>query len=186
MDRAERAGYTRLTVITSGLQQGLKHSMSRDFLNSEKIYRQKKSKSMESLSRIQQTEILVTAEVHQHQARQPPPPRLVRSGVQPPIGQKAPPPPKRPKRQSSTHSSVSSSFCNRPTYAPSIGSRRDSNASLVSSTVETAAYIARTSFRRSEAAVGVAGGGFKVCVCVSVRVKSDILYQMCVQNVIAV
>lgn len=164
MDRAERVRYTRLTVITSGLKQGLKHSMSRDFLNSEKIYRQKKSKSMESLSRIQQTEIVVTAEVHQRQAKQQQP--LVR-GVHP-MGQKAPPPPTRPKRQSSTHSSVSLSFRNHPAYAPSIGSRRDSNASLVSSTVETAAYLARMSFRRSEAAPGVAGGGFKVVVCVCV------------------
>lgn len=157
LDRAERVQYTRLTVITSGLTQGLKHSMSRDFLNSAKIYRHKKSKSMESLSRIQQTEILVTAEVHERQTKP-----LVR-GVHP-IGQKAPPPPTRPKRQGSSHSSVSSSFRNRPAYAPSIGSRRDSNASLVSSTVETAAYLARTSFRRSEAAPGVSGGGFKVGV----------------------
>ena len=163
MDRAERAQYARLSVITSGLQQGLKHSISRDFLNSEKIYRQKKSKSMESLSRIQQTEILVKAEIHEHQTKRQP---LVR-GVRP-IGQKAPPPPMRPKRQSSTHSSASSSFRNHPAYAPSIGSRRDSNASLMSSTVETAAYLARTSFRRLEAATlgAPAGGGFKVCVCV--------------------
>lgn len=62
------------------------------------------------------------------------------------------------KRQSSARSSHSSSFRNHPAYAPSIGSRRDSNVSLVSNTVETAAYIARTSFRRSE----VPGGGFKV------------------------
>ena len=168
MDRAERSGYTRLTVITSGLKQGLKHSMSRDFLNSEKIYRQKKSKSMESLSRIQQTEILVRAEVHERQTKQQPLMRGVHA-----VGPKAPPPPTRPKRQSSTHSSLSSSFRNRPAYAPSIGSRRDSNASLVSSTVETAAYLARTSFRRLEAPPG-GGGGFKVCVCVCMSVNVQV------------
>ena len=155
MDRAERSGYTCLTVITSGLKQGLKHSMSRDFLNSEKIYRPKKSKSIESLSRIQQTEIIIKAEVHERQMRQQP---LVHA-----VGPKAPPPPTRPKRQSSTHSSVSSSFRNRPAYAPSIGSRRDSNASLVSSTVETAAYLARTNSRRLEAPPS-GRGGFKVSV----------------------
>ena len=147
----------------SGLTQGLKHSVSRDVLD-ERVYRQKKSKSMESLSRIQKTGIVVTADVHKHEIMKQSGHMWYGGGSKPP-----PPPPRRPTRQSSTHSSVSSSFHNRPTYAPSVGSRRNSNVSLVSSTVETAAYIARTSFRRSEVP-GSLGGGFKVSVCVCVCV----------------
>lgn len=145
LDRAERFRFTRLTVLTSGLTEGLKHSVSRDFLNTLKAVRPRKSKSMESMSRIHQAEIVVTAEVHDRDAK-------------PPLKH---PRPHRPKRQSSAVSSHSSSFRNHPAYAPSIGSRRDSSVSLVSSTVETAAYLARTSFRRTEAPGG--GAGFKVC-----------------------
>ena len=159
MDRAERFRSTHLTVITSGLSEGLKHSESRDFL-ATLPRQQKKSKSFESLSRILQSEIVITAEVHGQEEKRSKLRGL--SGLGPP----------RSKRQSSARSSHSLSFRNHPAYAPSIGSRHDSNASLVSSTVETAAYLARTSFRRREAP----GGGFKVhvcvCVCVCVYISS--------------
>ena len=155
MDRAERNRVARLTVITSGLSEGLKHSVSRDFLDG-KVVRQRKSKSMESLSRIHKTEIVVKAEVHEEEG----------GGKRSLIYVPAPKPPK-PNRQTSARSSHSSSFRNHPAYAPSIGSRHDSNASLVSSTVETAAHIARTSFRRSE----VMSGGFKVNVLVCAHVR---------------
>ena len=156
MDRSERFRSTRLTVITSGLSEGLKHSESRDFLTTLPR-QQKKSKSFESLNRILRNEVVIAAEVHGQEEK--------RSKLR---GLSGPGPPK-PKQQNSARSSYSSSFRNHPAYAPSIGSRRDSNASLVSSTVEAAAYLARTSFRRREAP----GGGFKVgmCVCVCVQVS---------------
>ena len=156
LDRAERFKYARLTVITSGLTEGLKHSVSRDFLNTLRAVRPKKSKSMESMSRIHQMGIVVAAEIHDGDAVKP---TSIEQAVQRPK-------PHPPKRQPSAISSHSSSFRNHPAYAPSIGSRRDSSISLVSSTVETAAYIARTSFRRTEApggGRGGGGGGFKVC-----------------------
>lgn len=58
-----------------------------------------------------------------------------------------------------------SSIHAKPGYVPSIGSRHNSNYSLVSSTVETAAHLARSSMHSSKAGASFEMP-FKVCIII--------------------
>ena len=140
LNSAERSMKVRLAVIPSGLMEGLKHSLSRMHLHHIDVQstpRHKRSKSMESLGRIANTNT-VHSQVEVHPGVQVKRSRTDVKYKKPPV-----------RSRSSIRSSRSSSLRNHSIYAPSIGSRQNSNYSLVSNTVEVAAYIARSSMRSS-------------------------------------
>ena len=144
MDSAERSKRVCLAIIPSGLIEGLKHSVSRmDLLEEAETSPVHRSRSMEQLL----------------EATKPLPNGRLESTAQPSNFA---------QRRRSDHATKirgsarlsRSSLHDHPLYAPSIGSRRESNQSLVSSTVETAAHIARSSMRSFSSH---RGGAFKVC-----------------------
>ena len=148
MESAERSKRVCLAIIPSGLIEGLVHSVSRmDLLERDERTPVPRSRSMEQL--LETTKPLPNG-------------RLERSAQ----------PSNFIQRQRSDHATKirgsarlsRSSLHDHPLYAPSIGSRRESNQSLVSSTVETAAHIARSSMRSYSSQ---RGGAFKVCTSVS-------------------
>lgn len=148
MDSAERSKRVCLAIIPSGLIKGLIHSVSRmDLLDGDEMTPVPRSRSMEQL--LETLKPLPNG-------------RLERSAQ----------PSNFIQRQRSDHATKirgsarlsRSSLHDHPLYAPSIGSRRESNQSLVSSTVETAAHIARSSMRSFSSQ---RGGAFKVCTSVS-------------------
>ena len=142
MDSAERSENVCLTIIPSGLIEGLKHSISRmDLLGEDE-------KSPSHHSRV--TDLLEGKSLLNgapESAAKPSDlfPRSISGQIL--------------KTRGSGRLSRSS-LHDHPLYAPSIGSRRNSNQSLVSSTVETAAHIARSSMRSYS---GHQASAFKVC-----------------------
>ena len=70
------------------------------------------------------------------------------------LGNKSRPTPKalekKPSPKGMVKAASGTSFHGRAGYTPSIGSRQESDYSLVSNTVETAAHIARSSMRSSK------------------------------------
>ena len=147
MDSAERSKRVCLAIIPSGLIEGLKHSVSRmDLLEEAETSPVHRSRSMEQLL----------------EATNPLPNGKLGSTVQPSNFAQG----QRSDHATKTRGSARlsrSSLHDHPLYAPSIGSRRESNQSLVSSTVETAAHIARSSMRSFSSH---RGGAFKVCTSV--------------------
>lgn len=128
MDSAERSHKVRLSTIASGLMAALKHPISRQDILS--LTPQGSNRSRHNSKRVK---------------------RLLAHKVKPAeisLKDKQQPPPKETMKPVSRTSL-------RAGYTPSIGSRHDSDYSLVSSTVETAAQIARSSMRSSKAGAKV-------------------------------
>lgn len=128
LDSAERSGKVILDVITSGLVDGLKHSISRHDMTAITPSCRHKSRSRESINRLRVQKLLGSGGGRHL--------KTVKSEDKP---SDSPVLPLRPF----VHG--------HPIYAPSIGSQHGSNYSLVSSTVETAAALARSSIRSSAA-----------------------------------
>ncbi len=72
---------------------------------------------------------------------------------------------KKPSPKEVVKASSGASLHGRPGYTPSIGSQQGSDYSLVASTVETAAHLARSSMRSSKAGnIGL----MKVCLSLTI------------------
>lgn len=125
LDSAERSHQVALSIITSGLMDGLKHSISRHDIISLTPRLSHQSKIYDSKRRVKR--------LLSHRIEAGPKSQLEKK-----------PSPKKDSSHTSLHDKAG--------YAPSIGSRHGSDFSLVSSTVETAAHIARSSIRSSETA----------------------------------
>lgn len=131
MDSAERSEKVCLTIIPSGLVEGLKHSVSRmDLLDEED--RRSPVHHSRSMDQLCEGKGLPNGAPENVAKRSDFAPRSI-------SGQNL-------KTRGSGRLSRAS-LHDHPLYAPSIGSRRESNQSLVSNTVETAARIARSSMR---------------------------------------
>lgn len=131
LDSAERSRKVHLSIITSGLIDGLKHSISRHNINSmtprSSYQRRSRRRSRESLDKKRVQRLLASR-------TEPSPKVMEKKSFQMQ--------PRKPRSQSSLHG--------RPGFAPSIGSQHGSDHSVVSSTVEKAAHIARSSTRSSK------------------------------------
>lgn len=129
-----------LTVIASGLMDGLKHSVSRQDMISltPKVGHRHRSRSMESINKVRVKRLLgsrsnlshKSQEVRQSQATEP------------------------TKSKSGTPLRSRSSLHGRSGYTPSIGSQQGSEYSL-SSTVEAAAQLGRASMCSSTKGEGI-------------------------------
>ena len=131
LDSAERSQEVRLSIITSGLIDGLKHSISRhnnmNSMTPRGSYNHwSRRQSRESLDKRRVQRLLASR-------TEPSPKVMEKKSFQMQ--------PRKPHSQSSLHG--------RPGFTPSIGSQHGSNHSMVSSTVEKAAHIARSSTRSS-------------------------------------
>ena len=153
LDSAERSLKVHLSIIASGLTDGLKHSISRHDVNllTPKSHH-RRSKSRESLEKRRVQKLL-----NQNKLKNQPSPKLVQKNI--------------PQKEQEKPSSQEVSLHGKAGFTPSIGSRHGSDFSLVSSTVEAAAHIARSSMRSSRA-----GANFemlpKVCFCLYILCSS--------------
>lgn len=127
LDSAERSLSVTLSIIASGLMAALKHSISRQNMLSL-TPRTPRSSYHDSIN-TRRVKRLLTHKTEQVQTSKKPSP-------------------KEPVKLSSRTSLKAG-------YTPSIGSQHDSNYSLVSSTVEAAAFKARSSMRSSRIATKV-------------------------------
>ena len=160
LDSAERSQKGFIAVIPAGLLEGLKHAVSRmDLADIAATTGQKPKRSRSIADRLHTSHAQhgsTTAEVHSQVKRSKTDVGAARNKA---VGVSA--------------RSSRSSLHDDPRFAPSIGSR-SSNHSLVSNTVETAAYLARSSMRSSKGPGTY--GNFKVSWCDSLVCLEKIAY----------
>ena len=143
LNSAERSESVTLAIIPSGLLEGLKHAASRDnlFEDNDVVPHSRSDKQMNIPNGV-----VTTVEIHGTEQKET-------DSVH-----KSPPDHTFKARTSSRSSR--SSLQGHPLFAPSIG-KKGSNESLVSSTIETAAHLARSSMRSSKSQ-GPGSSKFKV------------------------
>ena len=152
LDSAERSQHVVLVVISSGLVDGLRHSVSRNDMTSltPKMGNRRRSRSIDSINKARVKKLIgdsmdesqkqelkkaIETDENEQKALELKPLELKRQ-----VNELAEP---------VTHRQSRSSLHGRPGYAPSIGSMHGSEYSL-SSTVEAAAHRARTSICSSK------------------------------------